>query len=121
MKGIFISGTGTGVGKTFVARAIAAALQATGKRVASLKPIETGIVEGTARDSAMLARVSGRPELVDFKGFYRSALPLAPYAAALESNTPPPSVRSLVDAVHHAAQVTAGRTATRSQHSDLLV
>jgi dethiobiotin synthetase len=104
MRGIFISGTGTGVGKTFVARAITAALHANGKRVASLKPIETGIVEGVDRDSQMLARVSGRADLADFKGFYRSPLPLSPYAAALESGTPAPSVRTLVDAVHLAAR-----------------
>lgn len=104
MRGIFVSGTGTGVGKTYVARAIAAALHANGKRVAALKPVETGCVEGVALDSLALARASGRPELADGKGFYRNALPLAPYAAALETNTPPPSVRSLVDAVHLSAR-----------------
>ncbi|MDB4989111.1 MAG: Dethiobiotin synthetase [Myxococcaceae bacterium] len=104
MRGIFVSGTGTGIGKTFVARAIAAALHASGKRVAALKPIETGCVQGVARDSEALARASGRPELADFKGFYRNELALAPYAAALETNTPPPSVRGLVDAVHLAAR-----------------
>lgn len=104
MKGIFVSGTGTGVGKTFVTRAIAAALQATGKRVAALKPIETGCVNGVARDSMLLGRAAGRPELADFKGFYRSELPLSPYAAALETNTPPPVVRTLVDAIHLAAR-----------------
>lgn len=104
MKGIFVSGTGTGIGKTFVARSIAAALHASGKRIAALKPIETGCIDGVARDSMALARASGRPELADLKGFYRSELPLSPYAAALESNTAPPSVRGLVDAVHLAAR-----------------
>ena len=104
MKGIFVSGTGTGIGKTFIARSIAAALHANAKRVAALKPIETGCVDGVARDSQALARASGRPELADFKGFYRSDLALAPYAAALESSSSPPSVRGLVDAVHLAAR-----------------
>ena len=104
MKGIFVSGTGTGVGKTFVARAIAAALHAGGKRVAALKPVETGCIGGIAADSQALARASGRPELADFRGFYRSDLALAPYASALESGTGAPSVRTLVDAVHHAAR-----------------
>lgn len=104
MKGIFVSGTGTGVGKTFVARAIASALHAGGKRVAALKPVETGCVGGVASDSQALARASGRPELADFRGFYRSDLALAPYAAALESGTTAPSVRTLVDAVHQAAR-----------------
>jgi dethiobiotin synthetase len=104
MKGIFVSGTGTGIGKTFVARAIAAALHASGKRIAALKPIETGCSEGVARDSQALARASGRPELADFRGFYRSELALSPYAAALEASASPPSVPTLVDAVHHAAR-----------------
>jgi dethiobiotin synthetase len=104
MKGIFVSGTGTGIGKTFVARAISAALLASGKRIAALKPIETGCVDGRASDSLALARASGRPELAEFRGFYRSELALAPYAAALESGTPAPSVRLLVDAIHHAAR-----------------
>jgi dethiobiotin synthetase len=104
MKGLFVSGTGTGVGKTFVTRAIAASLHAAGRRVAAIKPMETGIADGTPRDAAALANASGRPELADFKGFYRHELPLAPYAAALETGTPPPSVRSLVDSVHQAAR-----------------
>ena len=104
MRGIFVSGTGTGVGKTFVTRAIAAALRANGRRVAALKPIESGIVPGGPRDAEALAQASGRPELADVRGFYRTELPLAPYAAALETNTKPPLVRELVDAVHLAAR-----------------
>lgn len=104
MKGIFISGVGTGVGKTFVTRAIASALRASGKRIAALKPVETGRVDGMPNDSAALAASVQRPELADYAGFYRSPLPLAPYAAALETNTPPPTVRMLVDALHHAAR-----------------
>ncbi|HEX5656329.1 MAG TPA: dethiobiotin synthase [Polyangiales bacterium] len=104
MRGIFVSGTGTGVGKTFVTRAIAAALHASGKRVAAIKPVETGVVGDQASDAAALAQASGRPELAEARGFYRHELPLAPYAAALETGTPPPAVRTLVDAVHQAAR-----------------
>jgi dethiobiotin synthetase len=104
MRGLFVSGTGTGVGKTFVTRAIAAALHASGKKVAALKPIETGITEGMPRDSELLANSTQRPELADFRGFYRHPLPLAPYAAALETGAPPPSLRVLVDSIHQAAR-----------------
>lgn len=104
MRGIFVSGVGTGVGKTFVTRAIASALRATGKRVVALKPVETGRAEGTLSDSEALGRASQRPELADFAGFYRSPLPLAPYAAALETSSPPPTVRQLVDSLHQAAR-----------------
>lgn len=104
MKGLFVSGTGTGVGKTVVTRAIAAALRANGRHVAALKPIESGIVPGGPRDAEALARASGRPELADLPGFYRTELPLAPYAAALENESKPPTVRELVDAIHRAAR-----------------
>jgi dethiobiotin synthase len=104
MRGFFISGTNTGVGKTYVTRALAAALRANGRRVAALKPIETGMVEGAVGDAAALARAAGRPELADFRGFYRSPLPLSPYAASLETGAPPPAIRTLVDAIHQAAR-----------------
>lgn len=104
MKGLFISGTNTGVGKTFVTRALAAALRANGRKVAALKPIETGTASGEPGDAQRLARAAGRPELADVQGFYRAPLPLSPYAAALEAATPTPSIRALVDAVHLAAR-----------------
>ncbi len=42
MRGLFITGTDTGVGKTVVAGAICAALAARGERVAACKPVVTG-------------------------------------------------------------------------------
>jgi dethiobiotin synthetase len=39
---IFITGTGTGVGKTWVGRALAEVLRDAGKRVTAIKPVETG-------------------------------------------------------------------------------
>lgn len=104
MRGIFVSGTNTGVGKTFVTRALASVLRANGRKVAALKPIETGLQDGVAGDSAALARACGRPELADFRGFYRSSRPLSPYAVALEEGAATASVRGLVDAVHQAAR-----------------
>ena len=41
-RGIFITGTDTGVGKTIVSAAIALSLRKTGKRVAVLKPVTSG-------------------------------------------------------------------------------
>ena len=43
MRGCFVTGTDTGVGKTVVAAAIAAALSARGERVAAFKPVVTGL------------------------------------------------------------------------------
>ena len=42
MRGVFVTGTDTGVGKTIVAAAICAALVARGERVAAFKPVVTG-------------------------------------------------------------------------------
>ncbi len=42
MKGIFITGTDTGVGKTIIAAAVARALRVKGLNVGVMKPIETG-------------------------------------------------------------------------------
>lgn len=63
MRGLFVTGTDTGVGKTVVAGAIVAALRATGERVAAFKPVVTGLDEpaepGWPRDHELLAAAAG--------------------------------------------------------------
>jgi dethiobiotin synthetase len=63
MRGLFVTGTDTGVGKTVVAGAIAAALRARGERVAAYKPVVTGLDEpvepGWPRDHELLAAAAG--------------------------------------------------------------
>jgi dethiobiotin synthetase len=46
---IFITGTGTGVGKTWVGRAPAEVLRDAGKRVTAIKPVETGCTGNPGR------------------------------------------------------------------------
>ena len=64
-RGLFVTGTDTGVGKTVVAGAIAAALRARGERVAAYKPVVTGLDEtpapGWPRDHELLAAAAGVP------------------------------------------------------------
>jgi dethiobiotin synthetase len=48
-RGLFVTGTDTGVGKTVVAGAVAAALTRRGARVAAFKPVVTGLEEPAAR------------------------------------------------------------------------
>ena len=84
MRGVFISGTGTGIGKTFVTRALAAGLCSKGERVAALKPVETGYTDPARSDAQALAQACARPELADYAGCFRARLPLSPYAATLE-------------------------------------
>ena len=93
---LFISGTGTGVGKTWVTRGLARALVRQGDNVAALKPIETGCDPEPA-DARAIARACGRPELASGAGLYRARPPLAPWAATLEGE-PPASLPSIVAA-----------------------
>ncbi len=63
MRGLFVTGTDTGVGKTVVAGAIAAALRARGERVAAYKPVVTGLDEPAEpawpHDHELLAAAAG--------------------------------------------------------------
>jgi len=63
MRGLFVTGTDTSVGKTVVAGAIVAALRARGERVAAFKPVVTGTDEparpGWPPDHELLAAAAG--------------------------------------------------------------
>jgi len=63
MRGCFVTGTDTGAGKTVVAAAIAAALHASGQRVAAYKPVVTGTDDAPdaawPRDHELLAAATG--------------------------------------------------------------
>lgn len=79
MSGVFVSATGTGCGKTWIARGLARTAVCAGYRVAAVKPIETG---GTA-DAEALARACGRDELAKLAGLARSRAALSPRSAEL--------------------------------------
>ncbi|MFM2415566.1 MAG: hypothetical protein RL385_289 [Pseudomonadota bacterium] len=104
MRGLFITGIGTGVGKTYVTRALASSLRHAAKRVTALKPLETGYVNPLNSDSLALAVAAGHADPGPDSGFYRAMAPLSPYAATLGGEQPPPSVRALVDAIHRKAR-----------------
>ena len=65
-KGIFVTGTDTGVGKTVVAAGLAAAMKRAGYDVGVMKPIATGgrrRREGlVSEDAEFLAHVADVPE-----------------------------------------------------------
>ena len=89
MAGLFITGTDTGVGKTFVARGIASALRARGRRVGVLKPIETGCGAAIGRqpaDALALQAAAGSTLPLDRICPYRLDAPLAPDVAARLEN-----------------------------------
>jgi dethiobiotin synthetase len=63
MRGLFVTGTGTGVGKTVLSAALLAAMSAAGERVRAHKPVVTGLDEpsetGWPPDHELLASVAG--------------------------------------------------------------
>ena len=91
MKGAFITATGTGVGKTWLATALASACVQRGKHVAAIKPIETG-VDPDPVDALALAHACGDDSLARAAGLYRAKEPLAPYAIEMRGG---PSIGSL--------------------------
>ncbi len=87
-RGLLITGTDTGVGKTFVACGLAAALRARGLRVAPFKPAETGCErdaqsdELIPADARLLQRATGTDASLDVICPYRFETPVAPWVAA---------------------------------------
>lgn len=80
--GVFVTGTGTEVGKTVVAAVIARTLAAEGKRVAVFKPAVTGLDEGVETDHALLRRASGSEQGDEEIAPYRYGPPASPHLAA---------------------------------------
>ena len=81
-RGIFVMGTGTGVGKTVVTASIALAARARGRTVAPLKPAQTGDDGNMVGDAEFVATLIGLDEPADALCPYRLRAPLAPAVAA---------------------------------------
>jgi dethiobiotin synthetase len=85
-KAIFITGTDTGVGKTFFACRLAALLRDLGYRVGVMKPAETGCAEQEGKifppDAILLKEASGSKFPLDKICPYQLREPLAPSVAA---------------------------------------
>jgi dethiobiotin synthetase len=82
MHGVFVTGTGTGVGKTVVAAAIARTLAGQGARVAVFKPALSGLEEVGEPDHALLRRASGSAQSDDEIAPYRYPPSVSPHLAA---------------------------------------
>jgi dethiobiotin synthetase len=81
-RGVFVTGTGTEVGKTVAAAAIARTLAREGQRVAVFKPAVTGLDEGVETDHALLRRASGSGQSDEEIAPYRYGPPASPHLAA---------------------------------------
>jgi dethiobiotin synthetase len=79
---LLVTGTDTGVGKTYVAAGVAGALAASGARVVAIKPVETGCGErvDSGEDGARLAAATGQREPA--AALVRLRTPVAPAVAA---------------------------------------
>ena len=86
-RGLFVTGTDTDVGKTYVSALIAAKLQAAGHRVGVYKPVASGCASDgkglVAEDAVALWEAAGRPLTLDAVCPQRFAEPIAPHLAAI--------------------------------------
>src|SRR3954465_15499285 len=84
--GLFITGTSTGVGKTYVGALVARALRDAGKRVGVYKPVASGCEmrggELVSPDAVALWEAAGRPGTLGHVCPQCFAAPLAPHLAA---------------------------------------
>ena len=88
MISLLITGTDTGVGKTWVGRALSHALVAAGRRVIAVKPVETGCagIHSHLEDGALLAAATGQAE--PRAALFRFTAPVAPALAAEREGAP---------------------------------
>jgi dethiobiotin synthetase len=79
----FVTGTDTGVGKTFVTAALARRARALGGKALAFKPIETGCHgPSIGEDQAALVDAAGGWQEGEARGIYQFAQPAAPLVAA---------------------------------------
>jgi dethiobiotin synthetase len=104
VEGFFVTGTGTEVGKTVVAAAIARSLAAAGLSVAVFKPAVTGLEEPGETDHALLRRAAGSGQADEEIAPYCYEPPASPHLAAELAGLPIDPVRLLA-----AAQEAGGR------------
>jgi len=84
-RGLFITGTDTGVGKTIVAAGLVASLRHSGFDIGVMKPIETGFLLRSS-DAVFLKKIAGVKDSLDAICPYRLKHPLSPFTAAKIEN-----------------------------------
>ena len=86
-RGLFVTGTDTGVGKTVVAAAILRALGASGRRAIGMKPVSAGLAaDGSANpDVTALAAAGNVAASLRDRNPYALAKAIAPHLAAAET------------------------------------
>jgi dethiobiotin synthetase len=101
-RGVLITGTDVGVGKTLIGCALAFAAHSRGMRVGVMKPIETGCHELAGilepPDARGLAYASACDLPLELICPYRYRSPLVPPAAAAADNVAPPDLLEIAEA-----------------------
>ena len=91
-KGVFVTGSDTGVGKTVIAGAIAAAIKAHGLDVGVMKPVASGAkeIDGSlvSEDVVYLKKIIDSTDDDDLVSPIRLKPPIAPTIAAVKSGVP---------------------------------
>jgi dethiobiotin synthetase len=82
VRGVFVTGTGTEIGKTVVAAVIARSLASAGARVSVFKPAVSGLEGGGEADHAVLRRAAGSSQADDQIAPYRYRPPVSPHLGA---------------------------------------
>jgi dethiobiotin synthetase len=82
LRGVFVTGTGTEVGKTVVAAVIAHTHVEAGERVAVFKPAVSALSDAGESDHALLRRASGSDQSDDEIAPYRYGPPVSPHLGA---------------------------------------
>jgi len=111
MRGVFVTGTDTGVGKSIVAAATCAALAAGGERVAAFKPVVTGLDEPAGEwppDHELLAHAAGGAQAAEDVAPYRFGPAVSPHFAAELAGATIEPARLLESARRHEILVCEG-------------
>jgi dethiobiotin synthetase len=93
---VLVTGTDTDVGKTVVTAAVTAAAQASGLRVAVVKPGQTGTSTGMPTDIEVITRLAAPATTLTLAEYPE---PMAPLAAATVASMPPLELYDVVDAI----------------------
>lgn len=111
-KGLFITGTDTGVGKTLVTAALAMILGDRGVKTGVMKPVETGVThpEGLGDDAALLVAAAGTQQDAELVSPYRFPLPASPDLAAQKAG-----------AAIHPAQILDAEKQLAGRHDFMLI
>ena len=92
MRGVFVTGTDTGIGKTFVSVALLNALRAAGVRAIGMKPVASGCIrtpEGLRNDDAVALLAASYAQVpYDLVNPMAYEKPVSPHLAAAAENRP---------------------------------